>query len=117
MCGITDWQDKPLVFQIHHIDGDSTNNCLNNLQLLCPNCHSQTDNFCSKNKKKIKKKYFCPNCGKEIKKGSKMCQECSYKEKQKVIRPSKLILNNLIKEKSFLEIGRIYNVTDNTIRK
>jgi Zn finger protein HypA/HybF involved in hydrogenase expression len=36
--------------QIHHIDGDCTNNKLENLQLLCPNCHSLTENFGSNNK-------------------------------------------------------------------
>ena len=117
ICGITSWQNKPIVFQIHHIDGDNTNNRLNNLQLLCPNYHSQTDNFCSKNKKKIKKKYFCLNCGKEISKNSKLCPECSHKQRQKQICATKLELDNLIREKSFREIGRIYNISDNTIRK
>lgn len=36
--------------QVHHIDGDCTNNSEENLQLLCPNCHSLTENFGSKNK-------------------------------------------------------------------
>ena len=36
--------------QIHHIDGDCTNNREENLQLLCPNCHSLTENFGSRNK-------------------------------------------------------------------
>ena len=39
-----------VLLQIHHIDGDCTNNKENNLQLLCPNCHSLTDNFGSRNK-------------------------------------------------------------------
>lgn len=48
-CGITEWLDQPINLQIHHIDGDHYNNELNNLQLLCPNCHSYTDNYCGKN--------------------------------------------------------------------
>lgn len=36
--------------QIHHIDGDALNNDINNIELLCPNCHSLTDNFGSRNK-------------------------------------------------------------------
>lgn len=39
-CGITEWQNKPITLQLHHIDGNPNNNSLNNLQLLCPNCHS-----------------------------------------------------------------------------
>lgn len=49
MCGITDWLNKPITLEIHHIDGDQMNNVLENLQLLCPNCHSQTDNWRGKN--------------------------------------------------------------------
>lgn len=36
--------------EVHHIDGDCTNNKLENLQLLCPNCHCLTENFGSLNK-------------------------------------------------------------------
>lgn len=44
-CGITEWNGKPIVFQLHHKDGNHNNNNVNNLQLLCPNCHSQTETF------------------------------------------------------------------------
>lgn len=48
-CGISEWNGKSLNLELHHIDGNSHNHLLDNLQLLCPNCHSQTDNFRSKN--------------------------------------------------------------------
>lgn len=44
-CGITNWNNKPISLQLHHINGINNDNRLSNLQLLCPNCHSQTDNF------------------------------------------------------------------------
>jgi 5-methylcytosine-specific restriction endonuclease McrA len=47
-CNITEWKGKSIVLELHHIDGDSKNNKVNNLQLLCPNCHSQTLNYCNK---------------------------------------------------------------------
>ena len=50
-CGLTEWQDKPIICELHHINGDSTDNRIENLQILCPNCHSQTDNFRSRNRK------------------------------------------------------------------
>lgn len=50
-CGITEWNGKQINFELHHIDGNSSNNLLSNLQILCPNCHSQTDNFRSKKRK------------------------------------------------------------------
>lgn len=51
ICGISNWQDKPIVLQIHHKDGNNKNNVINNLQLLCPNCHSQTETYSNKKRK------------------------------------------------------------------
>ena len=48
-CGLTEWLNNPIILQVHHIDGNSNNNTRDNLMLLCPNCHSQTDNWCNKN--------------------------------------------------------------------
>lgn len=49
ICNIEKWRGKDLSFELHHIDGDSQNNELQNLQILCPNCHSLTENFRGKN--------------------------------------------------------------------
>ena len=43
---------RDLALQLDHIDGDAGNNMPDNLRLLCPNCHSQTDTFVAKNKGK-----------------------------------------------------------------
>ncbi len=47
-CQITEYNNKPISLELNHIDGNSTNHSLNNLELLCPNCHSQTDTYRSK---------------------------------------------------------------------
>ncbi len=56
-CGNTEWLESPIPLQVHHIDGDGINNELKNLQLLCPNCHAMTDNYCGKNIKNKEQKY------------------------------------------------------------
>lgn len=50
VCGIEDWNGAPINMELHHKDGDRTNHILKNLLMICPNCHSQTDNYRAKNK-------------------------------------------------------------------
>lgn len=46
MCGIgNEWNGKPLTLQLDHINGDHSDNRLENLRILCPNCHSQTSTW------------------------------------------------------------------------
>ena len=47
-CGISEWQGKFIQCELHHINGITTDNRLENLIILCPNCHSQTENFRNK---------------------------------------------------------------------
>lgn len=118
ICGLTSWLDKPIVLQLHHIDGNPNNNSLDNLQLLCPNCHSQTDNYCgSANINKTK--YYCKDCGAEITKRAIYCSLCARKHSRKVAdRPNKEQLISDYKElKSIVQIGLKYGVSDNAIRK
>jgi len=49
-CGLRDWRGRPLALALHHVNGDGADNRLENLELLCPNCHSQTDNFSGRNR-------------------------------------------------------------------
>lgn len=49
-CGISDWFGEPLSLALHHINGDRLDNRLENLELLCPNCHSQTDTYSGRNR-------------------------------------------------------------------
>lgn len=52
ICGVSDWLGKPLTLQIHHINGKHNDHRIENVQILCPNCHAQTDNFAGANNRK-----------------------------------------------------------------
>jgi hypothetical protein len=48
-CGLTEWQGRPLNMQLHHNNGDGSDNRLENISFLCPNCHAQTDTWGGRN--------------------------------------------------------------------
>lgn len=52
ICHIDNWLDKKLSFELDHIDGNRYNNHLDNLRIICPNCHSQTNTYRGRNKSK-----------------------------------------------------------------
>lgn len=50
VCGIAEWQGVPLPLALDHINGDPRDNRLQNLRILCPNCHALTDTWCGRNR-------------------------------------------------------------------
>ena len=69
---------------------------------------------------KRKNEWKCCDCGKQVSRGSTRCNECETKRRvmeNKKVRPSRQELKELIRTLSFTEIGRRFNVTDNSIRK
>lgn len=129
-CGRTEWEGEPIPLQLHHINGDKSDNRLENIQLLCPNCHALTDNYCSRKNKKDSN--HCVICGKEISRGSIYCRECfneniktktgKYKTKDGNIvesnRPTKdILIEDFKKFGSFTGVGNKYGVTDKAVVK
>lgn len=49
-CGRTKWLGKPIKLELHHINGIKDDLRIENLQILCPNCHAYTDNYRGKNR-------------------------------------------------------------------
>jgi hypothetical protein len=48
-CGLCEWDGRPIPLELDHVDGDRTNNRLENLRLLCPNCHALTPTYRGRN--------------------------------------------------------------------
>jgi hypothetical protein len=53
-CGLTEWRGKPLSFHLDHINGNKHDSRIENLRMLCPNCHSQTPTFSGRNNRNLK---------------------------------------------------------------
>lgn len=120
ICGISEWNGKPLTLNLDHENGNHFDNRLENLRWICPNCDRQLDSNCRKNKAykaTTRKRYYCHDCGKEVTTGSKLCCECSSKQRRVVERPNRIDLKKMIRTMSFVEIGKTFGVSDNTIRK
>ena len=116
---------KKVPLEIHHKDGNYQNNRPENLEVLCPNCHSLTPNFKALNQsdrqrtqvRKDKKEYYCVDCGKLITKGSIRCKQCEAKTRITEKPYSREELKQLIRTTPFTTIGKQVGVSDNTIRK
>ena len=141
-CGLTEWLGIEISLELHHKNGNNLDHRIENLIILCPNCHSQTHHFRGGNIKsaknefrkqefnnfkdfkneevlkinKQKKLHLC-TCGNKMNRKAKHCKNCYSIKQRKVDRPELSILLNDVNKLGYCGTGEKYGVSDNTIRK
>jgi hypothetical protein len=128
LCGQgEEWRGRPMALILDHINGVATDNRLENLQIVCPNCAATLDTHCGRNKRLVR---ACRACGKEFHSNTATQRHCSRScgglseaslhaaaEARTVARPPYEVLLREIAATSWSAVGRKYGVSDNAVRK
>lgn len=117
------WQGARLVLQLDHINGDPRDNRLENLRILCPNCHSQTETFGSRNSRRGRYKHpvvkpTCVECGTSVSRNNSRCMNCYQRVLASNTRwPDASSIAKAVQESSYAAVATSLGVTDTAVRK
>lgn len=127
------WNGKPLSLQLDHINGVHNDNRLENLRIVCPNCHTQTETFSGRRTaeqktvlrresalRRAKKNGYtglCLDCNEPITEMAKRCTDCSPKVRYGTQYPEIETLVDELVSKSFVQVAKEIGVSDNALRK
>lgn len=145
ICGLSEWMGELIPLELHHKDNNHFNNELDNLQILCPNCHAQQPGNSGANMNKYatvleqvdntllesvaemrvsssltsstNNKYKCIDCGIQISPKATRCKKCDIAFRKTTKPISREELKNLIRHYPMVQIGQQFGVSDNAIRK
>lgn len=128
-CGLTEWLGFAIPLELHHINGNKYDNRLDNLILLCSNCHSLEPNNkgASPQARVSVSKNYCIDCGASIGMRANRCKSCKEEnvkalgKKPKTKRgkewPNIRELLNRLRENTFQDVAASLGVSDNALRK
>ena len=119
-CRILEWNGQELPLELDHVNGNPADNTLENLKILCPNCHAiktRQDRKKARVKKvRVKEIKLC-DCGKSILKRSLMCKKCRSQKSEKINWPATAWLIDEVNKTNYTVLAKQLGVTDNAIRK
>jgi hypothetical protein len=126
LCGLGDeWRGQPMSLILDHINGVPTDNRLENLQIVCPNCAATLETHCGRNNRIEPKPRQCLLCSTDFIPKYPTHRYCSHEcgarrpkpELRRVARPPYEELLTDVQATSFVAVGRKYGVSDNAVRK
>lgn len=126
LCGQGEmWHGRRMSLVLDHVNGSATDNRIDNLRIVCPNCNATLDTHCGRNKPRGRPARTCEQCGGRFRPTARSQRFCSRAcstahnapQRRVVPRPPLDELLEIVAQKGYLAAGRQYGVSDNAIRK